>query len=117
MNRASRQMCVKRGLFQKTSENIPLSESTYRSFIILFMPIKQSFVDFSFGSITARSWLGIKCNFELGYVFIQCVTGGMGLCGQHIQELLLYHPKQKPRRGGGLRQINTCRQVPLLVIF
>ncbi len=21
--------------------------------------------------------------------------------------------KQKPRRGGGLRQINTCRQVPL----
>jgi hypothetical protein len=26
---------------------------------------------------------------------------------------LLYHPKQKPRGGGGLRQINTCRQVPL----
>ncbi len=24
---------------------------------------------------------------------------------------LLYHPKQKPRRGGGLRQINTCRRV------
>ncbi len=30
---------------------------------------------------------------------------------------LLYHPKQKHRRGGGLRQINTCRQVPLLVNF
>ncbi len=30
---------------------------------------------------------------------------------------LLYHPKQKPRRGGCLRQINTCRQVPLLVNF
>jgi hypothetical protein len=26
---------------------------------------------------------------------------------------LLDHPKQKPRRGGGLRQINTCRKVPL----
>jgi hypothetical protein len=26
---------------------------------------------------------------------------------------LLYHPKQKPRRGGGLGQINACRQVPL----
>jgi hypothetical protein len=30
---------------------------------------------------------------------------------------LLYNPKQKPRRGGGLRQINTCRQVTLLVNF
>jgi hypothetical protein len=30
---------------------------------------------------------------------------------------LLYHPKQKPRRGGGLRQINTCRQIPLQVNF
>jgi hypothetical protein len=26
---------------------------------------------------------------------------------------LLDHPKQKARRGGGLRQINTCRKVPL----
>jgi hypothetical protein len=30
---------------------------------------------------------------------------------------LLYHPKQKPRRGGGLRKINTCRQIPLNVNF
>jgi hypothetical protein len=65
------------------------------------------------------------------YVFVQCVTGGGGiwLCGKNIQELytvylarfrpteLLYHPKQKHRRGGGLRQINTCRQVPLQVNF
>ncbi len=28
---------------------------------------------------------------------------------------LLDHPKQKPRRGGGLRQINICRKVPLQV--
>jgi hypothetical protein len=48
---------------------------------------------------------------------------GMFSCvGDHIlQELnklfltrfttykIAYHPKQKPRRGGGLRQINTCR--------
>ncbi len=27
------------------------------------------------------------------------------------------HPKQKARRGGGLRQINTCRKVPLQVNF
>jgi hypothetical protein len=32
-----------------------------------------------------------------GYVFVQCVTGGGGI--------------------GGLRQINTCRQVPSLVNF
>ncbi len=30
---------------------------------------------------------------------------------------LLDHPKQKHRRGGGLRQINTCRKVPLHVNF
>jgi hypothetical protein len=29
----------------------------------------------------------------------------------------LKHPKQKPRRGGGIRQINTCRKVPLQVNF
>jgi hypothetical protein len=30
---------------------------------------------------------------------------------------LLHHPEQKPRRGGGLRQINTCRKVPLQINF
>ncbi len=30
---------------------------------------------------------------------------------------LLDHPKQKPRREGGLRQINTCRKVSLQVHF
>ncbi len=30
---------------------------------------------------------------------------------------LPYHPKQKPRSGGGLQQINTCRKVPLQVNF
>jgi hypothetical protein len=30
---------------------------------------------------------------------------------------LLHHRKQKPRRRGGLRQINTCRKVPLHVNF
>ncbi len=51
------------------------------------------------------------------------------LCGEHLQEFgtvyfidseptkLLNHPKQKPRRGGGLRQIKTYRQVPLQVNF
>ncbi len=33
----------------------------------------------------------------------------------HSPTKLLYRPKQKPRRGGGLRNINTCRQVPLQV--
>jgi hypothetical protein len=30
---------------------------------------------------------------------------------------LLDHPKQKPRKGGGLRQMNTCRRVPLQDFF
>jgi hypothetical protein len=32
-------------------------------------------------------------------------------------EKLLDHPKQKPRRGGCLRQINTCRKVTFQVTF
>jgi hypothetical protein len=60
--------------------------------------------------------------------------GGGGLCpvGDHILKefntlfltrLRTYkiatvgHPKQKPRWEGGLRQINTCRKVPLQVSF
>ncbi len=30
---------------------------------------------------------------------------------------LLDHPKQKPMMGGGLRQVNSCRKVPLQVNF
>ncbi len=63
------------------------------------------------------------------YVYIQCIMGGSGcvesiymsytLCIWPDSEptKLLNHPTQKPRRGGGLRQINTCRHVPLLVNF
>jgi hypothetical protein len=51
------------------------------------------------------------------------------LCEEHIQDSytvdltrlqtykIVLPPQTKPRRGGGLRQINTCRQVPLLVNF
>jgi hypothetical protein len=53
----------------------------------------------------------------------------IGLCGEHLQELftvslprfrtykIALPPKQKPRRGGAFRQINTCRQIPLQVNF
>ncbi len=59
----------------------------------------------------------------------QCVSvrmwGVLSPVGDHILEdwpaskptKLLDHPKQKPRRGGGLRQINTCRKVPLQLNF
>ncbi len=50
------------------------------------------------------------------------VYWGIGLCGEHLKELytvkIALPPQTKTyRRGGGLRQINTCRQVPLLVNF
>ncbi len=63
---------------------------------------------------------------------IQCIGGEgvWGSVGGHIlQEFktlyltrfrtykMLHHPKQKPSRGGGLRQINTYRKVPLQVNF
>ncbi len=44
------------------------------------------------------------CGWKVGVGVLSCV---------HI--LQLYQPKQKLRRGGGLRQINTCRKVPLQV--
>jgi hypothetical protein len=67
------------------------------------------------------------------YVFTQCVRGGEGgdrvvwraytgaihCVFDQIRNLqnCFTTPKQKPRRGGGLRQLNTCRQVPLQVYF
>jgi hypothetical protein len=51
----------------------------------------------------------------------------IGLCGEHTGVIhcafdqipnlqnCFTNPNQKSRRGGGLRQINTCSQVPLLV--
>jgi hypothetical protein len=67
------------------------------------------------------------------YIQTMCGWDGLGVLscvGDHIlQEFntlfltkfsaykFLYHPKQKPRREGDLRQINTCRKVPLQVNF
>jgi hypothetical protein len=34
---------------------------------------------------------------------------------QNLKNCQPNHPKQKPLRGGALRQINTCRKVPLQV--
>ncbi len=54
------------------------------------------------------------------YLYSACnrEEGGIGLCGEHIQKLYtVYHPKQKLRRGGGLSQMNTCRQALLQVNF
>ncbi len=67
------------------------------------------------------------------YLYVQCDRRGegIGLCGDHTvyksytlciwpdsePTKLLYRPKQKPWRGGGLRQISTCHQVHLQVNF
>jgi hypothetical protein len=67
-------------------------------------------------------------------IYRQCVAGrGWGelspVGGHIVQEFNTLYltrfrnhkiarpPKQKPRRGGVLRQINTCREVPLQVNF
>ncbi len=41
--------------------------------------------------------------------------GGGGVWPDSESTKLLDHPQQKPRRGGCLRQINTCRKVPIQV--
>jgi hypothetical protein len=69
-----------------------------------------------------RTVLQTVCGWE--------VVGVLSCVGDHIlQEFntlfltrfratkLLDHPKQKPRRGGGLIQIITCRKVPLHISF
>jgi hypothetical protein len=39
------------------------------------------------------------------------------LCISQDSDKIATPPKQKSRRGGGLRQINTCGKVPLQVNF
>ncbi len=60
---------------------------------------------------TDSVWLGggEGCWVVLETIFCKSLT----LCFWPGSETtkLLHHPKQKPRRGGGLRQINTCRKV------
>ncbi len=60
------------------------------------------------------------------YIQTVCSCEGVGgwwvlletiFCRIQNLEKLLVHPKQKPRKGGGLIQINTCSTVPLQVIF
>ncbi len=54
-----------------------------------------------------------------GSVCVESIYRGYTLCIWPDSEptKLLYHLKQKSRRGGGHRPINTSRQVPLLVSF
>jgi hypothetical protein len=53
----------------------------------------------------------------LGYV--ESIYSSYTLCIWPDSEpaKLFCHPKEKPRRGGRLRQINICRQLPLQVNF
>ncbi len=58
-------------------------------------------------------WVGMGC-VEL--CWRPYSAGAQHSVSDHIQNLL-DHPKQKPRRGGGLRQIDTCRKVLFTEIF
>jgi hypothetical protein len=50
---------------------------------------------------------------------LQCVTGGggVGLCGEHIQELYMHCVFDQIPNQKNCFTTNTCRQVPLLVNF
>ncbi len=50
---------------------------------------------------------------EKGYMHIQIVH----YLNATYNIATLHHPKQKPRRGGGYRQINACRKIPFQVNF
>jgi hypothetical protein len=56
-----------------------------------------------------------------GFCWRPYLAGVLHSVSDQIQKLepskLLDHPKQKPRKGGGLRQINTRRKIHLQVNF
>jgi hypothetical protein len=83
--------------------------------------------------LTSPPFLSLCDKYRGMYIFIQCVTGGGGGGSDCVESIyrsytlcirpeseptkLLYLPKPKPGRGGGLRQINSFRQIPLQVNF
>ncbi len=58
---------------------------------------------------------GGRCWVVLDTIFCRSLTPCFWSDSESTK--LQHHPKQKPRRRGGLRQINTCRKVPLQVNF
>ncbi len=67
---------------------------------------------------TDSLWLevgGGGCWVVLETIFSRCLT--LYIWPDSETTKLPYHPKQKPRRGWGLRQINTCRKIPLQIKF
>ncbi len=59
--------------------------------------------------------MGVHCTVLLETIF----CGRLTLCILPNPEptKLVGQPKQKPRRGGGFRQINTCLKFPLHINF
>jgi hypothetical protein len=85
----------------------------------------------SFNLLTGSSPHPLPCENKYRVcIYTVCNGGGGSGCVESIHRSYtlciwpdseptksLYHPKQKLRRRGGLRQKNTCRQVPLQVDF
>ncbi len=57
----------------------------------------------------------VGCWVVLETLFYMSLTLCIWLASEPTK--LLDHPKQKPKRGGGLKQINTCDKVPVQVNF
>ncbi len=66
---------------------------------------------------TVYVWEGVAGGRWVQLETILCRTLALCIWPDSEPIKLLDHPKQKPRRAGGLRQINTCRKVPLQVNF
>ncbi len=103
----------------------------YANFIVIVMFGSKATIQRGF--TLCRAFTSEMYNLEHGsnnHSIIQCVTGGggegTGLCGEHIHCVFDQIPNlqncfstlnKKPRRGGGLKQINICRQDPIQVNF
>ncbi len=94
------------------------------SHVAIFDPDLWTIASINFSLVHLPPPLPPSCGWEgvwggswvvLETIFCRSLT----LCSDQIENLqnCFTTPKQKPRRGGGHRQVNTCRKVSLQVIF
>ncbi len=70
-------------------------------------------------SLVQREGEGMGSHSQVVLESIYCIVGVLHYVSDQIQNLqnCSTTPRQKPRRGGGLKQINSCCKVPFQVTF
>ncbi len=91
-----------------------------QSVMLVFHPALRTVapLTFSLVQLAHPPRVSVQCVAGRGWVLLEAILQDfttLYLARFRTYKILLDHSKQKPRRGGGLRQINTCRKVPVQV--